>query len=525
MRTPGGLARVWNEPWVRTGLALAVVGAVSGAIALARPYTPVAGLSVLYIAAVLVVAIVAGRAAAVTAAVASFLAFDLLFVVPYYTVTVADPVEWITLSVLLLTGLVTAQLATLVRRRTDEARLNERAASVLYRVAHVMAGESLAGGLQETAAVLTNAVGATAVTISVSRDPEPLVASSGDQEALRYVRGLGRYGEGRILASAEDAANGFRPRRWISTRTGLRHRQPGRFDVYHVRIGTDGAGWVTVALPPGGPPLDAITQRLLSATADEVAEAVERDRLRHEATEVEALRRADELRTILLNTVSHDLRTPLAAIVAAADSLRSDIDWKTEERREFIDAITGEAHRLDQMVRHLLDLSRIESGTLALTREWHDPADVVAATVARLRDALPGRRIVLHAANDLSSAVLDPVAIGEVVANLVENACRHTPPETAIDVRVEDAGGDLRITVADDGPGIPADVLPHLFEPFARERGLRDQRGTGLGLAVAHALVAAHGGTIAASNAPGGGARFVVTLPRPAGMVPPRTEA
>ena len=504
----------WSTIVVRVALPLALVGLVSGVIALAEQIADVTGLAVLYMGAVMVAAIVAGRGAATIAAIAAFLAFDVLFIQPRYTVAVSDPAEWVTLCVLLLTGLVTGQLAALVRQRTYEARANERAASVLYRVAHEMAGQTLDAALQSTATILCDAVDAAGARIEVHSAGGEVTVAAGDAEALRYMQSTGRYSEGRILATAQDISVGFQPRRWVSTRTGLRHRQERRYDVYHVRVGTDDTNWISVALANGQPALDPISQRLLVTAADEIAEALERERLRHEATEVEALRRADELRATLLNTVSHDLRTPLAAIVAAADSLHSEIDWNIEERGEFVEAIAQEARRLDEMVRHLLDLSRVESGTLALAKEWHDPVDVVAGAITRMRDALPGRRIDLEAPNDLPLVQLDPVAIGEVVGNLVENACRHTTPETTVIVSLARTDGGIEIAVDDDGEGIPEDVLPHLFEPFARARGLRDRRGTGLGLAVARALVEAHGGTISASNRPEGGARFVVTLPQ-----------
>lgn len=469
----------WSAIAVRVALPLALVGLVSGVIALAEQIADATGLAVLYMGAVMVAAIVAGRGAAVIAAVAAFLAFDVLFIQPRYTVIVSDPAEWVTLCVLLLTCLVTGQLAALVRQRTYEARANERAASVLYRVAHEMAGQTLDDALQSTATILCDAVDAAGARIEVHSAGGDVTVTAGDAEALRYMQSTGRYSEGRILATAQDISVGFQPRRGVSTRTGLRHRQERRYDVYHVRIGTDDTNWISVALAKGQPALDPISQRLLVMAADEIAEALERERLRHEATEVEALRRADELRATLLNTVSHDLRTPLAAIVAvaAADSLHSEINWNIEERGEFVEAIAQEARRLDEMVRHLLDLSRVESGTLALAEEWHDPVDVVAGAITRMRDVLPGRRIDLQAPNDLPSVQLDPVAIGEVVANLVENACRHTTPETAVIVSLA-------------------------------------RTSEGIEIAVARALVEAHGGTISASNRAEGGARFVVTLPQ-----------
>lgn len=489
------------------------MAAVCAVIAIARQITPAPGLFVLYIPAVIASAVYVGPRASVVASLASFLAFDLLFIEPLYTLTVADPAEWVSLGALLFTGIVTGQLSAVAKRREASAQASEQAAALLYRIARVMGAPSTEAGLQSTADVILGAVGAEAVTISASVGTEHLEVGAGAERAIARVRGTGRFGSGRILSEA-DEPGGFRSRRWIRTRSGFRTGDEPPFDLYHVRlVPAANDGWLSVALPRGAPTLPPDSQRLLLAAAAEIGEAVERERLRREATEVEVLRRADEVKNVLLNTVSHDLRTPLAAIVAAVDSLQSDVKWSDADREDFLASIREEAHRLDRLVRHLLDLSRIEAGTLQLQREWHDAEDVARETGARLREAWPGRSIEVRAELSLPPAHVDPIAIGEVLGNLVENACRHTPSDTRIVIRVERAGSTLRLVVEDDGPGIPPEDLGRLFRPFERARGLRDRRGTGLGLAVAQALVEAHGGRISAENRAGGGARFVIEIP------------
>lgn len=472
---------------------------------------PPASLNVLYIAAVVLSAIWGGAAAGAVASVAAFLAVDVLFVEPRHTLRVGNPAEWVTLLVLLGTGLITGQLASMVRRRTEEARASERSAATLYLVGRAMSAEPVQTALAAAADILRSAVDAQALVIAARHGGYRV--ESGDPRVVAALEAAQRAGAGRMLTTTgEDQAGLAAPRGSV-----LRVLPAaGPLDAYLVQAGPHHD--ITIAFAPeaGHPALDGATGRLLLGAADDVAEAVDRARLRNEAAEVEALRRADELRTVLLNTVSHDLRTPLAAIVAAADSLRSDIEWDAQDRREFVDDIAGEARRLDEIVRHLLDMSRIQGGALQLLLEWHDAGSAIGDQVRRLRASFPTHRIVFTPPHEPISVLVDSVALGEVIANLVENACRHTPDATTVGIEVRREQGTLEIEVHDDGPGIPGGVLPDLFQPFARARGLRDRHGTGLGLAVANALVEAHGGTLSAESAGERGTRFTIRIPQPA---------
>jgi two-component system sensor histidine kinase KdpD len=255
--------------------------------------------------------------------------------------------------------------------------------------------------------------------------------------------------------------------------------------------------------------------RLLATVSAQIALAIEQERLRREATETEVLRRTDELKTALLNAVSHDLRTPLAAIVASAGSLRQrDVVWSDEEIREFAEAIEDGALRLNRIVGNLLDLSRIEAGSLRPAKEWYSLSALVDDVLGRLRAATEGRPVVVDVPDDLPPVPLDYVEIDQVLSNLVENAAKYTLPSVEIRIAARRQGEMVEVEVADRGPGIPQDALPRLFEPFFRVDGSQPRpRGTGLGLAVARGLVEAHGGRIWAENRPGGGARFIFTLP------------
>lgn len=241
----------------------------------------------------------------------------------------------------------------------------------------------------------------------------------------------------------------------------------------------------------------------------------ERERLRQQATDAEVLRRTDELKTALLGAVSHDLRSPLASIIASVGSLKqTDVEWTVAERDAFLADIDNEARRLARIVANLLDLSRMESGTLRPERGWYDLAALVDDVLGRLRPLTEGHPLHVGMAEDLPPVPLDYVEIDQVLSNLIENAARHTPAGTNVWISARREGDAVAVTVADDGPGIPPDARERLFDAFVRGGDRRGgQRGAGLGLAIARGLVSAHGGTIAASERPGGGTSIRFTLP------------
>ncbi|MGH2584943.1 MAG: GAF domain-containing sensor histidine kinase, partial [Dehalococcoidia bacterium] len=266
-------------------------------------------------------------------------------------------------------------------------------------------------------------------------------------------------------------------------------------------------------------------RRLMEAFADEAALAVDRDRLLHEAGRAQALQEADRLKSALLSAVSHDLRTPLASIKASVSSLlQQDVTWDTESRHEFLTAIDEETDRLTRLVSNLLDLSRIEGGALRPDKDWYDVRELIETVAGRLERVVTAHRLVLTIAPDAGAAPFDYVQLGQVLANLIENAAKFSPPGTAITIAARRLAGEVEISVADQGPGIPTEERPRVFEKFYRiERGGGGPGGAGLGLAISKGFVEAHGGSIRIEEADGAGARFVVTLPAP--LPPPSTLA
>jgi two-component system sensor histidine kinase KdpD len=248
---------------------------------------------------------------------------------------------------------------------------------------------------------------------------------------------------------------------------------------------------------------------------DQVTSVIERMHLRRESLRMEVLQRTDELRAALLSSVSHDLRTPLASIKAAASSLQQqDVTWDEETRRSFVQTIEREADRLNRLVGNLLDMSRIEGGALKPEKDWYEITELIADVLARMRPLLKQRQVTTELPPDQPLIEFDYVQMDQVLTNLIENAARYTPPDSPLDVGVQQDDESMLIHVADRGPGIPQADLERVFDKFYRVKQKRQHpMGSGLGLAVCKGIVEAHGGRIWAQPREGGGVIFYVTLP------------
>jgi two-component system sensor histidine kinase KdpD len=273
-------------------------------------------------------------------------------------------------------------------------------------------------------------------------------------------------------------------------------------------------GSIWLQLPAASPDPDRTATRLVSATADQVGQAIAQDRLSGEARTAAIARESDALKSALLQSVSHDFRTPLSTIRAAVGTIRAErLD---QPQREAIASIDREVAYLDRLVANLLDLSRIEAGVLQANREVFDLDDLVERTLDRFAAALRGRPVTVDV--DDALVEVDGPFVDAILANLVENVVRHTPPDAALRIATTVHDGRLRLVVEDAGPGVPERDLARLFEKFYRaspggRAGLR--AGLGIGLAVVRGLTVATGGSVAARRSSLGGLAIVVDLPRP----------
>jgi two-component system sensor histidine kinase KdpD len=257
-------------------------------------------------------------------------------------------------------------------------------------------------------------------------------------------------------------------------------------------------------------------RRLLDALLDQTALAIERSKLVEQVDEAQVVAEADKLRVAMLTSLSHDLRTPLASILGSATALLADGDlYDARQTKEFLQTIREEAERLDRFVGNLLDMSRLEAGALGVKPEALDVIDLVGASTKRMSRRLANHKLMLAMPANLPLVKADPVLTEQALVNLLDNAVKYAPTHSTIRIGAEVLENKIKITVEDEGPGVPAEALPHIFHKFYRAKA-SDRRiaGTGLGLAVARGFVEAFGGTLDAANrSDRSGAVMTIALP------------
>jgi len=277
-------------------------------------------------------------------------------------------------------------------------------------------------------------------------------------------------------------------------------------------------------IDPALPYWNAGMQLLVFLFVAQLVSALEHLRKEQEAERMAALKRTDELKTALLQAVSHDLRTPVASIKASATSLLdTSVSWNVDDIRALLKGIDQECDRLNKLVGNLLDVSRIEGGMLHIDRDWYSIDEVIHATLHRLRPGLASHPVRIDIQEDLPLIMLDFIRIDQVLTNLLENAINYTPAGTPIKISARsewsDGKGSIRVTVADAGPGVSPQHLARLFDRFYRVSGTGQPHSTGLGLSIAQGMVQAHGGQIEAQSPPGHGLRVSFTLPLVSGAL------
>ena len=484
--------------WQSYGWAAAVVALATLGAWLSRDYLAAADVVMVYLLVIALAALRFGRGPAIAAAALSVALYDVFFVVPYYTFHVADAGHIFTFVMMFAIGLVISELTLRARRQERRARSREARTAALYALSRDLASALDRDQAAETiAAHAAPDIGDSAIVLLPGAD-------GGLAVAARAGRDL-ELDEARIAAA-----------RWA-----LHHgRAAGTTTDTH-----PGAGVLCIPLAAGDPPhgvlvLDAAgagrsaraeQRHFVDAFVRQSALALERAHLA-DAAKAAALRaRSEEMRSALLSAVSHDLRTPLAAITGAATTLL-DRQAASGDQRELLVAVCEEAERMERLVANLLDMTRLEAGPIEVVREWVPLEEVVGAALGRLDRQLEGRRVELDLPPELPLISVDPVLLQQVFVNLVDNATKYTPPGTPISIAARPGAGAIEIDVADRGDGLAPGDETRLFEKFARGRSAVGH-GVGLGLSICRGIVEVHGGAISASNRPGGGAQFRLSLP------------
>ncbi len=476
------------------------IGACIGTTLIATPllgYLDLANIVMLFLLTVLVVAVKLGRNAAVLASVLSVLCFDIFFVPPRFSLAVSNIQYLVTFVVMLATGLTTTHFTTTLRERALEALQRERRTRALYHLARQLAGVLTRDQAADLARqfIHTELNAEAAILVSEAADRHLVALAGANNPPVEPHLAQVALNSSKLVRSDTVSDLGFASL-YLPLTGSTRHR-----------------GVLAVAFPTesGEPSDDSIN--LLEALASLVAVAFERLHYVEiaQATEVRML--TERLRSSILSALSHDLRTPLTAMVGLADSLFLVKPTLPPAALETAQALHEQAERLAGLVGNLLDMARLNGGDVQLRREWQPLEEVVGASIKLLGHSLTAHPVRTKLPPDLPLLEFDAVLIERVLCNLLENAAKYGPAGSDIELTAERQGDTVQIAVKDHGPGFPNAHRDELFEMFVRGPQESGKPGTGLGLAICKAIVEAHGGTIAADNRPEGGAVVRFTLP------------
>lgn len=464
---------------------------------------PGGAISAIYLIAVLMVGARWGLGPSLAAGALGSLTYNFFYTPPFYSLHISRSEDLVSIAVYLLGALFTGTLAGRLKAQVEAMRAAQRRTGTLYDFARKIASAT------DTDDVLW----AAAFHIAATLDGHSLILMPDAAGTLQQVQGHPTIED--LDARAEGAA------RWAFEKNELAGAGTATLPMSEwlfVPLATAGTtlGVIGVRFRDRLRGLDPETRRLLVAVEDQVAVAVERTRLAEELADARVSAEGEKLRGALLNSVSHDLRTPLVTVIGAVSSLaETDGSLSPADRRELTMTALDEARRLDRYVQNLLDMTRLGHGALAPKRAAVDLREILGVVRNDLKRVLAGHSLVIETPRDLPALHVDPVLIGQAVANVIENAAKYAPVGTSIRIQAKRDGKTAEITVIDEGPGIPEGERERVFDLFHRvAEGDTRPAGTGLGLSIVKGLVEAHDGTVAASAGPGGrGAAIVIRLP------------
>lgn len=502
---------------LRYGAALAAAAAIASPIALLlEPYIGAETVPLVFLMSVIGVAYRFGLGPSVVAALASMLCYNFFFLPPLHTFSIADPTNIAALFFFLFTALIVSNLTARVRAQAETARNRAAVTNALYAFSRNLA----------STLTLDDLLWAAVSQIAVSLKVHVVILLPGKRVALEAVAA---FPPGDMIDDADIGAAQWSFDRGKAAGRGADTLPGARRLFLPLRTGREIIG--VVGLGAGPRPDVLLTpdeRRLLDALMDQAAIAIERVRLAEEMDEARVAAETERLRSALLTSLSHDLKTPLTSILGAANSLREYGEiFDGKARSDLVRTIEDEAARLSRFVTNLLDMTRLESGTIELHREPADIPEILGTAVRRSEALLAGFDVRFQIEPDLPLLDMDALLLEQVFMNLLDNAAKYAPPASAITIGARRTEGAAIIEIMDEGPGIPADRLARIFDKFYRVNGRDRQRaGTGLGLAICRGFVEALGGTITATNRTDRpGAIFTITLPLDRTATLPRPEA
>jgi two-component system sensor histidine kinase KdpD len=479
------------KQYVLAAIVVFATGLVSLPFQLDAPRVP----GLIFLLVVVLLALFVGRGPVLFAGALSALAWNFFFLPPRFTFIIRSLDDAILFGTYFVVAIVLGQLVARIRAQSDAERRREERTGALYELTRELAE---AGSRDEVVWQLLGQINrvfrapaAVSFPVNDKLTPHPDNTLALDEKEL----------------SVNDWA--FRQRKAAGRFTD---NLPGA-GALHLPLSTERKtfGVLAVGLPEQNLPL---AQRdLLEAFARQAALVLDRVELRGAAEQTRLFAESERLSRALLNSISHELRTPLAAITSAATALSDANDAPKEQRGILLSEIQEANARLNRIVGNLLDVARLESGKVVPRLDWHDARDLVQTTLRELKHELANHPVKLDLPSEAVLVRLDFSLAQHALANLLVNAATHTPPGAPVEIQVQSADSSLLLSVADRGPGIPAELLPRVFEKFFRAPNA-PAGGSGLGLTIAKGFVEAHGGTIVAANRPSGGAVFTLRFPQ-----------
>lgn len=460
-------------------------------------------IALIFLLPVLISASKWGAGPAFVASVAGVVTFDFFFVPPRLSFTVADVRYLISFAIFLLVGLITGTLSTRLKRQVNHSRQREARVAALYALSRDIAAvhdldfvlESVARKVADTiegkvGLLLPNPGGSLQLKASSNPSDESFVDEHELTVAVWVFENGQKAGKGTETLGA--AVGFYLP---LFTAQGVQ-------------------GVLAICLNDPDKGFQPEQLRLLEAFASLAAMAVNKIKLTEQAREAQTLAESEKLRTALFNSLSHDLRTPLASIIGAVTGLlEGENVYSPAARRDLLQTIQQGATRMNRFVGNLLDMARLESGMLRLNKEWCDVQDIVGVALSRMGESISTRPLTVKIEPDLPLVQADFVLIEQVFVNLLDNALKYSEPCSDIFISARRAGKQIEVAVADRGTEIPEDDLGRIFDKFYRLKSPLQVSGTGLGLSICKGIIEAHGGKIWAANSPDGGAVITFILP------------
>lgn len=438
----------------------------------------------LYLVTVLVIAAASGIVESTIASIVAMLCFNYFFFPPIGTLTIADPQNWVALFAFLATALVASQLSARAKRRTQETIARQHEIEKLYSLSRalLLADASRPMGQQVAQRV---AQAFELPVVALYERASSSVYRATEQELPELDERL------------KDAAH----------RSTSFHDEGSKLTVAPIRLGGQPIGSLAIA---GSSLSDAALHSLLNLVAIGLERAISQDSMNR----AEVARESEELKSTLLDAIAHEFQTPLTSIKAVTTGLLSDsAHMLPEQQRELVSIADESADRLSKLVTDAIQLARTEGGAFRLKRGVHFVSSLVSGALREMKSLTDGREINLSLSEDLPPVWVDAEMIQMVITHLLDNALKYSPSGTAVSVRAQLSDGRVTVSIANQGPGIPVDEQSSIFEKFYRGKNDRNLKGTGMGLAIAREIMAAHGQQIWVASQPGKGAEFFVSLP------------